>query len=201
MRWQQAMRLLFFSLLPSLSSCALPPVLPHPPPSKCGKLLTGVNGIIAQGNNQQMEYAKWRRDRRQRRRETDRDRSRRIFLLKSGSDVVPPNWGRQRRRHGRVLKTVRGCSNDAVSRAGPGISVHHLTSGQHWPILGSGPKMDHRRVFARLQMGQSHFLKCRKKQEYLTSSLTLCCFYDSAATSSWLNDLPSSNISMLYDTL
>lgn len=81
----------FFFLLPSLSSCALPPVLPHPPPSKCGKLLTGVNGIIAQGNNQQMEYAKWRRDRRQRRRETDRDRSRRIFLLKSGSDVVPPN--------------------------------------------------------------------------------------------------------------
>lgn len=37
----------------------------------------------------------------------------------------------------RATETVRGRSNDAVSRAGPGISVHHLTSerkeggGQH----------------------------------------------------------------------
>lgn len=58
-----------------------------------GALFPGVNGIIAQGNNQQMEYAKWRgreRDRRQRRQETDRDRSGGIFLLKRAQMSLDP---------------------------------------------------------------------------------------------------------------
>lgn len=69
----------FFYPLPFFFSfCPFYPPPASSLPSKCGKLLTGVNGTIAQGNNQQMEYAKWRRDRRQRMRETDRDKSRRI---------------------------------------------------------------------------------------------------------------------------
>lgn len=80
MRQRQAM-LLFFSSLSSLLFLLLPLFTSpaSPLPSKCGKLLTGVNGTIAQGNNQQMEYAKWRRDSRQRMRETDRDGLRQIY--------------------------------------------------------------------------------------------------------------------------